>query len=480
MSISTATAAQRLALRDTALKVYRATQPFAQNAAVPAAPDSFLPPLTAMAAALSAVGVGSGDTPLALSALIVPWTDSRGAQNWTYSTTLPSPLSRGYLWRAEARSRRFRLDHKYSQAVSGDSIKQLRARMANDTVNAYGVKPSQVPPSLAFVLIGTNTGQAYSAATSGTVEAYVADMLVDVNWCLDWLLAKGHGVILCAEWPRGQTEAPQTAYLTPDAQRVMYLYANGLRQIVRKNVAVINVLPRTLDMTKTDYTPLPNMLNGDFLHNSPGIAEITSQEIERVAPFFGLPELSFSTAAALNSNPALLLGAGGTLGSNATGVVPEGYTLSASTGLAVVGSFTQVYVKGELRNAFKMVVSGTPTSANASAILRQSGLISKVVAGDTVEGWQEVFIGPGSVNFSSAGLMVDTALSATRLHGGLSISGDLICPVEVPQHYEVARTNYGTLATLPASLSFQFGAYFTLAAASSLTMYILSAALVKV
>lgn len=417
---------------------------------------------------------GGGSSALSLQPMIVPWTDSRGAQNWVYSTDVPGPLSRGYLWRMEMRSMRVRLDHRYTQAKSGDSIRQLLDRCTNDTVNDYGIKPSQVPPSVAWVLIGTNTGNAYTSAL-GTIDDYVAGMLSDVNKVLDYLQKQGHGIILCAEWPRGQSVTPFTALLTPDCQQVMYRYAEGLRQLKRANMIVVDIMGRTLDYTRNDYTPLPNMLNPDFLHNSPGISEIVAQEAWDGPRLLGLPELTFDTARAFNSNPTLTKGSGTT--------APQNYTLSQPAGVTVTATpDVQITVRGKIRTACRLDITGTPTSANAFAGLRQSGLIGQLVAGDTIESFAEVLVAPGAINFSAPCLMLDTGVSASRLHGGLSITGDNMMPNEVQQSfYGVARSAYGKFDTLPASLSFQFGAYFTLAnVASNVTMYVLSAVAQKV
>lgn len=418
---------------------------------------------------------GSGGVKaLNLQPLIVPWTDSRGAQNWVYSTDVPGPLSRGYLGRIEARSKRVRLDHRYTQAKSGDSIEQLLDRINNDTVNDYGIKPSQVPACVAFVLIGTNTGNAYTAA-KGTIDEYVAGMVANVNKILDYLQKQGHGIILCAEWPRGQTESPNTALLTADAQQVMYRYAEALRVMKRSNMVVIDVMPRARDITKNDYTPYTNILNPDYLHNSPGIAEIVAQLAWDIPRQFGLPELAFDTAGALNLNPTLTKGTGT--------VAPQNYTLAQPTGVTVTATpDVTITVNGKVRTACRLDINGTPTAANAFAGLRQSGLLSQLAIGDTLESWFEVYVAPGAVNFSMPCQMIDTGASASRLHGGLSITGDNPMPAEIYQPwYGVPRSAKGTFSVLPASLSFQFGAYFIQAnVASNVTLYVMSAKIGKI
>lgn len=440
-------------------------------------------------------GAGGSAAPF-LSPIVVPWTDSRGAQNWVTSTNVPAPLARGWLVWLETLGQRVRVDHTYSQAKSGDSISQLLARITGDVVNDYGIRPSQVPPGPWINLIGTNTGNAYSAATSGPINAYVDQMLSDLGKILDWQVARGAEIYQIAEWPRGDSVGG-TALLSADAVKVMYAYAEGIRGIRRKGVEVVDVQPRMADPAKTDYTPLAGILNNDFLHNAPGAGFITGDALNhRMTLTSRLPKLSLLPSSngdqyeavarpkgCLNTNPMLVQGAGGTLGTNATGACPEGYTLSASAGLSVVGSFvTTTLPDGTKRPAFRMTVSGTPTSANGTALLRQSGLIGKLNAGDTIESVYETLVADGHVNFAAPGQMLDTGVSASRLHGGLSITNDTqMAASAVKGFYGVPRSAKGKFDVLPASLSFQFGPYFTLAGvASNLVMDFLSAKAGKV
>ncbi|MFD1690669.1 hypothetical protein ACFSHR_01335 [Azotobacter chroococcum] len=86
------------------------------------------------------------------------WGDSRGRHNWnTGNTNVPAPLARGWLWYYETLSQCVRLAHDFDQAVPGDLISDLWFRIQNDVPNAYGVRPSQVPPGVACLLIGTNS-----------------------------------------------------------------------------------------------------------------------------------------------------------------------------------------------------------------------------------------------------------------------------------------------------------------------------------
>jgi len=411
------------------------------------------------------------------------WGDSRTAQNWiTTNLNQPAPLARGYLWWFEALSQCVRLTSDYNQGLSGDAIVELWNRLQNDTANARGVKPSQVVPGTAVLHIGTNS-------VNGGLAVSV--MMTTYLLVLDWLVKRGFKVMVITEWPRGGDGA-NSGLLSPNNQKLMYGFAEALRRLRGlENVWVVDIWPRTADPMRTDCRPLANMLNPDDLHNSPGIAFITGLELARVArEEMALPryklcpagngdqyDVTFNTKGCLNTNPMLVIGAGGTLGAGASGQVPEGYTLSASTGLTVVGSFVTVQHEGNPRAAYRLVISGTPTSNNAGALLRQTGLLSKVVANDVLEGGYEVMVNAGHVNFAAPGLMLDTTVAATRAHGGLSISGDRQMAIQAVQaFYAVPRTcEYPIGATLPTQLNLEMRPYFTLAGvASAATVDILS------
>ena len=419
------------------------------------------------------------------SQMIVPWGDSRSAQNWNTNTTPAAPLARSWLWWAEALSQRVRMDVNYMQGVSGDKMSDLLLRIQNDTVPTGGFgtkKPSEVPPCIAALMCWTNSVNAGVALTQ---------LLIETNLVLDYLLSKGHKVILIAEWPRAAGSA-----LSADNKKLMLATHNALLKIRRKNVWIVDVWPRVADPASVDGYPYANMLNPDDLHNSPGIAFITGQEIARVLKDeLALPRLKMTTSSnadqydaviqpqgCLNTNP-MLIATGGTLGTNATGAAPAGYTLSTTNaGLSVVGSYVDVVLDdGSKRKAFRMVVSGTPTAANSQVRLRMSGLIGKVLAGDILEANYEVKVTDGHVNLGAPGLVIDGAATTAIAHGGLGLTGDNIMPTQAVQgFYAVPRSADLNCAVLPASLSFELRIWFTLAnVASSLTIDVLSTSLRK-
>lgn len=419
------------------------------------------------------------------SQMIVPWGDSRSAQNWNTNTTPAAPLARSWLWWAEALSQRVRMNVDYMQGVSGDRMIDLINRIQTDAVPTGGFgtkKPSEVPPCIAALMCWTNS------VNAGTP---LADLVAQTNLVLDYLLARGHKVILIAEWPRAAGSG-----LTADNKKLMLAIHNALLKIRRKDVYIVDVWPRVADPASVDGYPYANMLNPDDLHNSPGIAFITGQEIARVLrDELALPRLKMTTSSnadqydavlqpqgCLNTNP-MLITPGGTVGSNASGAVPLGYTLSTTNaGMTAVGSYVDVVLPdGTKRKAYRIVVSGTPTAANAQVRLRMSGLIGKVLAGDILESNYEVNVTDGHVNFGAPGIVIDGAANTAIAHGGLGLTGDNIMPTQaVSAFYGVPRSADLNCAVLPVSLSFELRLWFTLAnVASSLTIDILSTGLRK-
>lgn len=439
--------------------------------------------------------IGFLKNPAYFGHLIVPWSDSRGVQNWNANTTPVATLARGPLALVELLTQKVRLDSDYSQAVSGDGIGQLLTRIVNDTPGTYGTKkPSEVPPSIAWLQIGTNS---VNSGIALGAQGQAGTMLGDLHLILDYLVSKGHKVLLLAEWPRGVSGVAEGA-LSADNQKLMLAYHNAILKIRRYNVWIVDVWPRVADPASVNAYLLPNMANPDNLHNSPGISMITAQEAARVIDDeMNLPRIKMTCSSntdqydpvlqprgCLNVNPMLQKTvpgvAAGVLGANASGEVPAGYTLLASAGLSVVGSYvTTTLPDGSKRQTWRGTVSGTPTSTNGYFSLRQSGMIGKVALNDVLEANYEANVADGHVNFSAPGFFIDSGVAATRCHGLLSITGDNIMPTQaVRGFYGVARCHDMILNPMPASLSFELRPYFTLSGVvSNLVMDIPSASL---
>lgn len=430
-----------------------------------------------------------------LTGLSVPAGDSRTRQNWSYTNTVPATLARSPLAWFEAKSRRVRMDHRYIQGISGYTVAQLRALFEGDVANEYGFAPSNVPLGTLWVLrIGTNT-------ISGGTKADVDNALIDHKWIVDWMTNRGDTVMVVAEWPR---VAGGSSPLNTTGQKLMQFYVEALKRLYRgrKRVHIIDVWKRAADPASTTGDPISGMLNPDGLHNSIGIAYVEGTEEAAVAKDIGMPIIYFPTStnadlydATLNPNGniinnPMLQGSDATTGANATGIEPTDWNLDASTDLSVVGSReTITFFDGETErteDAFKVVISGTPAATGLYARVRQSGLLSKVAAGDIIEGGVEYLVADGHTNLAAIGVVIDPAVTADQVHGMTNTGGtnsDQPMPSQVvEQFYACTRTpRYQVPGTLPASLSFDFRVRCCVAGvAFSATVWFISASLRKV
>lgn len=423
---------------------------------------------------------------------ITPWADSRGAQNWSLATTPAAPLSRSPLWRMEALGQMVRINYLQMQAVSGDDIAQLKARMLTDTPPpGITVKPSQVPPGIAWLQISTN---GINKGTPLGQRGQEGTLLGDLWWCIDWLKAHGHLVMLLAEWPRGDTSA-DSGLLTPDNQKLMYACHNAILAMRAPNLWIVDVWPRMADPARLDAAPRPNFLNKDNLHESIGAGQVTAEEGVTVqANEMSLKRMKVTAASngdqwdaalnpggCLNTNPMLRKGAGGTVtpgtafdGTVAcTGEAPENYILSSSGGLKAFGRFGTVTLPdGTIRDAYFVDISGRATTNNAYISLRQIGMLPKVAPLDTLEALYECVVQNPNENFSCPGLMVETGASATRAYGGLSITNDRPMPTSLlrPSQYWVPRAAPLVIgAAVPAQIGLDLRPCFVLGGAYSAT-----------
>lgn len=412
--------------------------------------------------------------------------DSRSYQATSYTTTVPGPRAASPFWWAEALSQCVTLDYRYNQGVSGDEVGQLKTRIESNTANAYGFGPDDLPePGVVSLLIGTND---ITGAVAAGGKTYIDTVLTNHLWIVNWCLGKGHKVVVWAEWPRGG--------LSADEQKLMQYYARKLRlqYLNMANVFVIDIWPEAAIASDTTGAAIAGLLNADELHTSPGIGQLAGRHLAYVlVNKMGLPVRQRRTGtnadvydAALNprgniaGNP-MLRGTAGTLGSGATGVAPDGWTLDASSGLAVVGSQETIVVNGTLRDAYKMVISGNATANNAYARLRRSGLISSINAGDILEANCEVLVDNGHVNFGAPAMVIDPGVTADQVHGGLTVTGDRSPPAAIVEgFYAVPRSErYTTPGTPPASMAVDYRVRFVQGdsgtpVASSATIYFLS------
>lgn len=448
----------------------------------------------AIAALQGQVVSGGGAT---LMPYLSTWGDSRTSQNYSSGGGL---LSRGYTFWAELLSGRCRAHQKYNFGVSGDTIAQLYARMSGDVANSKGTLPSEVPPSHAVLFIGTNTVVNYSPSIPT-----LASMMIEYNQCVDWLIARGHTVYVVAEWPRG---VGVEGVLQAANQKLMLAFAQEIRKLaLTKKVTVIDCWPAMADPTLATAQPLLGYINGDGVHPTPGsgfltgklIAEALKQNNARKIAFpvssQGLYDATYNKEGCLNSNP-MMRGSGGTM-SAGSGIVPDGWTVSLPsgvTGLSCVGSNVTVTMPdGTKRQAYRMVISGTPSVVNGSMILRVPSALranspwnGNIADGDVIEGGAEIIVSDGHVNLNAVACNLVTDSTSTSSLGGYFSSGSVLAsgqnsadtkwPDSLIQGYSgIVRTPEYPWISAYTKLQFEIRPFFVEAAPCSVTIDILSA-----
>jgi hypothetical protein len=418
------------------------------------------------------------------------WGDSRTNQNWSAATNpvVPCPLARSWLWWAEALSYgRVRMTNKYNFGVQGDTIAQVYARMTANTANAAGVTPNSVPAGPAILFVGTNSINAGLALTTAMNQ---------VASCVDWLQARNHKVFIIAEWPRGiGTVESTTGLLTAANQKLMLAYNKALLtlQNTRKGLVVVNPWERMIDPTSTTASPLVGMVATDGLHNSPGNAYVTGKMLAQAFKDAGLKRSAYGMAGidlwatnnpygALNKNPTLLQGTGGTNPANNTGPVPQDWTFTLPTGITSTSSYVMTADNdGVVRPAWRLVLTGTTTGMGASAMLRQSALYnaSSMATGDVMEGVTEYRVSSGFTNLASVGVSITDGSAPTASYGGLVLSGDPMIPSVAQESFQaLAQTNEFTLGSTLA-VNFELRVYLAEIGATSVTVDFFSGALRK-
>ena len=447
-----------------------------------------------IAALQGAVVSGGGAT---LMPYLSAWGDSRTSQNYSSGGGL---LSRGYVFWAELLSGRCRAHQKYNFGVSGDTIAMLYARMSGDVANSKGVKPSEVPPSHAVLFIGTNTVVNYSPSIPT-----LASMMIEYNQCVDWLIARGHTVYVIAEWPRG---VGVEGILQSANQKLMHAFAREIRKLaLTKKVTVIDCWPAMADPALATAQPLLGYINGDGVHPTPGsgfltgklIAEALKQNNARKIAFpasnQGLYDATYNKEGCLNSNP-MLRGSGGTM-SAGSGIVPDGWTVSLAsgvTGLSCVGSNVTVTMPdGTKRQAYRMVISGTPNVINSSILLRVPSALraaapwnGNIADGDTIEGGAEIIVSDGHVNLNAVSCSLVTDSTSTSSLAGYFSSGSVLAsgqnsadtkwPDSLIQGYSgIVRTPEYPWISAYTKLQFEIRPFFVEIAPCSVTIDILSA-----
>ena len=291
---------------------------------------------------------------MARSASVLPYlyilSDSRGDQVSDPGRT----TSRGWLWPLQVMTgARFHFQNSFNFGKAGDTTGQMRERVTL----LRGLPPGYV------VLFGDTNDRGAGWTAQQTLD--------NLQACVDALLRYGHKVIVVAGTPRGDTNGKEFSAGLADPQLGHHLASHRgmLAMASQKNVYVANAWPAQVDPASAN-AKAKSIKKYDGLHDGPpgsrDIADAIAPIIlTHIAP---VPRLVSSNAdiwsdtnptGSVNGNP-LLLGTAGTgiNGTTITGVLADGWAITAGAGLSAVCSKETINgVEWQ-----KIVVTGAPTA----------------------------------------------------------------------------------------------------------------------
>ncbi|BBD99734.1 SGNH/GDSL hydrolase family protein [Sphingobium amiense] len=356
-------------------------------------------------------GMAAAASRAALSFAAVPQIaclgDSNSFINWGSSpstgTAQISPPTQGILqcrgyafWAQTLCDARVEFPQALNFGVSGETSTQILARVD---------QAAAASADAVVVLAGTNDFGAADlpyAATVANLTAIVAALRV-----------RNKRVLLLTVPPRGHPSSHYFSGATDPKLLRLFAVNNWIKRVASqmRGVSVIDPWGEIADPASLYGDFRSGMVNsGDVAHfisaSSYQIGKLLAAEFSRLyAPIDWLPksnsdlfDATSNPVGALNSN-AMMLGTGGTLSGTTptpTGQVADGWTLSgADAGLTLAAS------KQASGNTTwqRLVLGGTP-GAGSDRIVTVSQAISqasgRIVAGDVLEGFARVSVGPSS------------------------------------------------------------------------------------
>lgn len=377
MPVASATALQRQALRNEAVKTASVTQSFAQNAATPGTEHAARidAQLTLLATAMAAVGAGVPSGPKVRARDIFVTGDSRCANGFSTVASPPQVVLENYGWGTmlgPETGGKVRVTHTKNGGVSGDTSAQWLARMP------------------AIVAVGADVYvNLISINDRGTAALTLAQTQANILAGLKLQADTGAAVIVVAELP--------VTFLS-GAQLAIHV---AVRDWIKAYLPTLGYLVADpwvdmVDPTSATYQPLAGMLVDDR-HPAPAGAIIISRHISRLIDGLYATPLALPNGGAnqwASGNPTGWLtpnpdqtGSTGTLSStaNATGSLATGSTLTGSswTGATVVAAKAPSPYGGEYQ---LLTLGGTPTAANPFLTYHQLIDPTQLSLGDVVRG----------------------------------------------------------------------------------------------
>lgn len=188
-----------------------------------------------------------------------------------------------------------------------------------------------------------NSGRGAADVLAGqTVAGYCDGVKVDL---LD-VKSGGKRVIWENLWPRHTLVGGDWASGGAARQLVLDINAEMLTWCAANGILYADVWTVMVDQNDADKNPKAGYYSSDGIHYSSRGARMVGKYYKSLYDTLCNPPADFSAADAANRAPnGVLSGTGGALGNSATGVVPDSFTLTRSTGTnarSLVGSFETI------------------------------------------------------------------------------------------------------------------------------------------
>lgn len=388
MSVSTITAAQRIALRDAVVKAARAVQPYAENSAVPnataAANQTFA--LTALATAMGVAGVGG-----AVVALETRLLGFMGDSRAFLSYTLPAGRNQ-YLrdvgiatWVQGFAHGRLAIPIAAISGVAGDTTTAILAR-----------QPAHIAALKSLMIVRTMLIGGTNDRTAGMTLQQTKDNIL--------LLIKnyndaGIAVELISETPRGNGSS-QYELSTQALKDDHYNSHVWMESLAGTNAMLFihNVWDRWINTASGTNYYLLDAKSTDKIHpNKVGAADFGIVMSAGIVRRTNLPSINLVTNTAYNatSNPSgpltvnpLMTGTAGTFENFTPGtgsVLASNFVANFSNNAGITATFSQETINGVLWQKVVFSGTGTVTTGNPILLIKQAVPFTNIVVGDKIK-----------------------------------------------------------------------------------------------
>lgn len=396
MSVTSITAAQRVALRDAAVKAVRATQPYAENAATPnaaqAASQTFA--LTALATALGVAGIG-GPVALVETRLVGFIGDSRAFLSFTNPGTNRNMYLRdvGIITWVQGYSHGkivipvgpiTNFIGGLVSGVAGDTTTAILARVPAHilAMKAYG--------SVRTILIGGTNDR----TSSMTLDQTKANILAIIKLYND----AGITVELISETPRGNGSSSYelSTQALKDDHYNCHMWMESLAG-TNPQLFIHNVWDRWINTASGTNYYLLDSKSADKIHpNKTGAQDFGIVMSEPMVRRMGQTSILLKDNSAFNastnprgpltSNP-MMTGTAGTFENftPVTGsVLATGWKANLANGAGITVALSQEIINGETWTKAKFAGTGTDTS-NPILLIKQAVPFTNIAVGDRIK-----------------------------------------------------------------------------------------------